>query len=319
MPIPLGIQRDLKVPVVAAPMLIASGPRLVIETCRAGAIGTFPSLNARSTDEYERWLDEIEGARRPGDAVFGVNLIVAKINDRLGPDLEATVRRRVPLVITSFGADREVVKAVHDYGGLVFHDAANIRHVEIAAEAGVDGIILLTSGAGGHTGFLNPFAFLADARRRYDGSLLLAGGLSSGRDVAAAIVAGADLAYMGTRFLATDEALTDPDHRAMIVEAGTSDVTITSAISGTPAAFLNASLRRNGLDPAVLHLRHPKLEGGPDGKPLKAWKEIWSAGQAVAGIDEVLPAGDLVKCLHDEYRAAITDAAQGLLGDGAQL
>lgn len=313
MPIPAGLQPNIEVPVVAAPMLIASGPRLVIETCRAGAIGTFPSLNARSTHEYEHWLGEIEGARMTGDAPFGVNLIVAKMNDRLAPDLDATVRHRVPLVITSFGADRAVVKAVHDYGGLVFHDAASIRHVEIAAEAGVDGIILLTSGAGGHTGFLNPFAFLADARRRYDGTLLLAGGLSTGEDVAAAIVAGADLAYMGTRFLATEEALTDPDHRAMILAAGTSDVTITSAISGTPAAFLNASLRQNGLDPAKLGLRHPKIESGPGGRQLKAWKEIWSAGQGVAGIDEVLPAADLVRRLRDEYRAALLGAAQSVL------
>jgi len=306
MPIPAPLLPNLKVPVVAAPMLIASSARLVIETCRAGAIGTFPALNARSADEYEGWLEEIEQARGPDDAAFGVNLIVAKINTRLADDLAVTVRRRVPLVITSFGADRDVVKAVHDYGGLVFHDAASARHVEIAAEAGVDGIILLTGGAGGHTGFLNPFAFLADARKRYDGALLLAGGLSTGRDVAAAIVAGADFAYMGTRFLATDEANVDQDHRSMIVEAGASDVTATAAMSGTPASFLNASLRRHGLDPKALDLRHPKLDAAPDGSPVRPWKEIWSAGQGVAGIDDILPAGKLVERLARDYRAAIS-------------
>jgi len=198
------------------------------------------------------------------------------------------------------------VKAVHDYGGLVFHDAASARHVEVAAEAGVDGIILLTGGAGGHTGFLNPFAFMADARKRYDGALLLAGGLSTGRDVAAAIVAGADFAYMGTRFLATDEANVDRDHRSMIVEAGASDVTATAAMSGTPASFLNASLRRHGLDPKALDLRHPKLDAAPDGSPVRPWKEIWSAGQGVAGIDDILPAGKLVERLARDYRAAIS-------------
>ncbi|HUD92701.1 nitronate monooxygenase [Sphingobium sp.] len=308
MPIPAALLPNLKVPVIAAPMLIASNPELVIETSRAGAIGTFPALNPRSTEEYAQWLDRIEAALGPEDAAFGVNLIVAKINTRLADDIAVTVSHRVPLVVTSFGADRDVVKAVHDYGGLVFHDAANARHVEIAAEAGVDGIILLTSGAGGHTGYLNPFAFLADARKRYDGALLLAGALSTGRDVAAAIVAGADMAYMGSRFLATPEASVAQDHRTMIVEAGASDVTATAAMSGTPASFLNASLRRHGLDPRQLGLRHAKIDTAPDGTPLRAWKEIWSAGQGVAGIDSVLPAAVLVQRLADDYRAALADA-----------
>ena len=221
-------------------MLLASTTRLVIETCRAGAIGTFPAHNARTTQQYENWLKEIEQARRPSDAVFGVNLIVGKISSRLADDLAITVRHRVPLVITSFGADSEVVKAVHDYGGLVFHDAANGRHVEIAAKADVDGIILLTGGAGGHTGFLNPFAFLHEARRCYHGARLLAGSLSTGRDAAAAIVAGADLAYMGTGFLATEEADVDPEYRSMMLAAGASDVTVTWAMSGTPGSRYSA-------------------------------------------------------------------------------
>jgi len=305
MPIPPALLPGLKVPVVAAPMLIASTPQLVIETCRAGAIGTFPALNPRTSGDYEAWLGEIAAAREPGDAVFGVNLIVAKINARLADDLAITMSHKVPLVITSFGADREVVKAVHGYGGLVFHDAASARHVEIAAEAGVDGIILLTHGAGGHTGYLNPFAFLADARRRYDGALLLAGALSTGRDVAAAIVAGADLAYMGTRFLATPEANVPEGHRRMIVAAGAGDVTATAAMSGTPAVFLNGSISAAGLDPRTLDLRHPRIAAGPDGEPLKVWKDIWSAGQGVAGVDDILPAGKLVSRLAADYRAAL--------------
>jgi len=302
---PTAFTSNLKVPIIAAPMLIASVPNLVIETCRAGAIGTFPALNARGVDEYDQWLTQIEHALGPNDAIYGVNLIVGKVNPRLAEDLSVTIRRRVPLVITSFGADREVVKAVHGYGGIVLHDAALPRHVEIAADAGVDGIILLTSGAGGHTGMLNPFAFLADARKRYDGALILAGALSSGRDVAAAVVAGADFAYMGTRFLATEEANVEPGQREMMVASGAADITVTSAISGTPAAFLNGSLSRHGFDPRKLDLRHPQVETAPEGSPVKPWKEIWSAGQGVAGIDDVLPARELVARLAAEYRAAL--------------
>lgn len=309
MGIPPPLANNLKVPVIAAPMLIASNPELVIETSRGGAIGTFPAHNARTAEDFAQWLDQITGALGPDDAAFGVNLIVGAVNTRLAEDLAVTVRHKVPLVITSFGADREVVKAVHEYGGLVFHDAASARHVEIAAEAGVDGIILLTGGAGGHTGFLNPFAFLADARKRFDGTLILAGALSTGRDVAAAIVAGADMAYMGTRFLATDEAAIEDDYRAMILAAGSGEVTATAAMSGTPASFLNASLQRYGFDPRKLDLRHAKVAVAPDGSTVKPWKEIWSAGQGVAGIDDVLPAGRLVERLAMEYRAALARAS----------
>jgi len=309
MSIPLPLRRGLKVPVIAAPMLIVSTPELVIETARAGAIGTFPALNPRSTAEYEAWLDRIEGALGPDDAAFGVNLIVAKINDRLADDLAVTVRHKVPLVITSFGADRDVVKAVHDYGGMVFHDAATPRHVEIAAEAGVDGIILLTGGAGGHTGWLNPFAFLHDARKRYDGALILAGCLSTGRDVAAAVTAGADFGYMGTRFIATPEAQAQEEYRQMMVDASSTDVVATAAMSGTPASFLNESIRKFGIDPKALDFRHPRIEADSNGQPLKVWKDIWSAGQGVSGIEDVLPAGALVARLAAEYEAAMAGRA----------
>ena len=309
MPMPAALTSNLKVPIIAAPMLIASVPNLVIETCRAGAIGTFPALNARGVDEYDQWLTQIEQALGPDDATYGVNLIVGNVNPRLAEDLAVTIRRRVPLVITSFGADREVVKAVHGYGGVVLHDAALPRHVEIAAAAGVDGIILLTSGAGGHTGMLNPFAFLADARKRYDGALILAGALSTGRDVAAAVVAGADFAYMGTRFLATEEANVELGQREMMVESGAADITVTSAISGTPAAFLNGSLSRCGFDPRKLDLRHPRVETSPNGSPIRPWKEIWSAGQGVAGIENVLPTRELVARLAAEYRMALATPA----------
>lgn len=309
MSIPAPLLPGLRLPVVVAPMLILSTPQLVIECCRSGVIGTFPAHNPRTTAQYGTWLDEIEAARTEESATYGVNLIVAKANHRLADDLALTIRRRVPLVITSFGADREVVKAVHGYGGIVFHDVASARHVEIAAEAGVDGVILLTGGAGGHTGFLNPFAFLHDARRRFDGTILLAGALSTGSDIAGATTAGADLAYMGTRFIATDESVAAPEYKAMLIAAGASDVVATAAMTGTPASFLNESLRRAGLDPTKLDLRHPQLREAPDGTPLKPWKEIWSAGQGVAGVDAVLPTDRLVGQLRTEYREALAQAA----------
>lgn len=312
MAIPDALISGLRVPVISAPMLLISNLRLVLETCRAGAIGSFPALNTRSTTEYEEWLDAIEQQRGSHDATFAVNLIVAKSNARLADDLAVTVRHRVPLVITSLGADQNVVSAVHDYGGLVFHDVASARHVEIAAKAGVDGLILLTSGAGGHTGFLNPFAFLQEARRRFDGTLILSGALSTGGDVAAAIIAGADLAYMGTRFIATEEALADSEYKSMIVAAGSNDVVVTSAMSGNPASFLSASLCRVGFDPKELGLRDPKLTERPDGQPLRPWKEVWSAGQGVAGIQEVLPAGALVRQLEEDYAKALARASGSL-------
>ncbi|MBR0967348.1 NAD(P)H-dependent flavin oxidoreductase [Tardiphaga sp. 538_B7_N1_4] len=309
MAIPDALIPGLRVPVISAPMLLVSNPRLVLETCRAGAIGSFPAFNTRSTTEYEDWLYAIEQQRALHDATFAVNLIVGKSNTRLADDLAVTVRHRVPLVITSLGADQHVVNAVHDYGGLVFHDVASARHVEIAAKAGVDGLILLTGGAGGHTGFLNPFAFLQEARRRFDGALILSGALSTGSDVAAAVIAGADLAYMGTRFIATDEAFADAEYKAMIVAAGSNDVVVTSAMSGNPASFLSASLRRAGFDPKELGLRDPRLTERPDGQPLRPWKEVWSAGQGVAGIQQVLPAGVLVRQLGEDYTKALVRAS----------
>ena len=305
MPIADLLQRNLKVPVLAAPMLLVSTPRLVVATCRAGAIAGVPALNTRTTAEYEGWLEEIEGLRQRGDAAFGVNLIVGAVNTRLADDLAVTIKHKVPLVITSFGLDRSVIDAVHAYGGIVFHDVASPRHVELAGKAGVDGVILLTSGAGGHTGFLNPFAFIHDARRRFDGTIILAGGLATGADVAAAVVAGADFAYMGTRFIATEEANASTDYKAMLVNGGAADVHATSALSGTPASFLKASLVRAGLDPDALALRQPQIHVAPDGQVLKPWKEIWSAGQGISGIDAVLPAADLVDQLAREYRAAM--------------
>jgi len=307
MPIPFAFEGRLKLPAIAAPMFLTSGPDLVVETCRAGMIGTFPALNQRTSEGYGAWLDEIEtrlGEAR-GAAPFGVNLIVHKSNPRLQVDIAITVARQVPLVITSLGAVRDVVDAVHSYGGLVFHDVINRRHAEKAVEAGVDGIIAVAAGAGGHAGTLSPFALVAEIRSIFDGTIVLSGAMSSGRDIAAARLMGADLAYLGTRFIATQEAMVSDAQKAMLVEARAADILYTPAISGVHANFLRPSIVAAGLDPDNL-VQHGALDMKNE---ARAWKNVWSAGQGTGSISDVPPAADLVARLIAEYGNAMSDAA----------
>ena len=252
MTIPTSLQHGLKLPVIAAPMFLVSGPDLVVETCNAGVIGTFPSLNQRTTEGYREWLHEIKARLNPDAAAFGVNHIVHPTNPRLMADMMVSVEEKVPLIITSLGAVRDVVEAVHGYGGVVFHDIANVRHARKAAESGVDGLILVANGAGGHAGVVNPFALVEEVRSFYDGTIILSGCLSTGSDVAAAIMMGADFAYMGTRFISTTESMAQAEYKQMIVESGASDITYTPAVSGIPANFLTPSLIANGIDPKSL-------------------------------------------------------------------
>ncbi len=306
----------LRLPLVAAPMFLVSGPELVTACCRSGILGTFPALNARTTSELDAWLGQIQEALAalPEAAPFGVNLIVHRSNRRLDQDLALVVRHRVPVVITSLGAVPDLVQEIHAYGGLVFHDVATPRHVEKAAEAGVDVVVLVCGGAGGHAGTLNPFAFLAEARRRFAGPLILAGALATGRDILAARAAGAALAYMGTRFIATREARAPEAYKHMLVEAGASDIIYTDRISGIPGSFLKPSLVRAGLDPARLHERPPgDIEAELARGELRAWRDIWSAGQGVAAITDIPPVAALVDRLEAEYRCARDE----LCGDAA--
>ena len=239
MNIPAPLERNLRLPAIVAPMFLASGTDLVVETCRAGLIGTFPALNARTTEEFERWLDEVETrlSAETMAAPFGVNLIVHKTNTRLEADLDVIIRHRVPLVITSLGAVSDIVKAIHSYGGLVFHDVISRRHAEKAAEAGVDGLIGVSAGAGGHAGTLNPFALLAEMRSVFSGTLILSGAMNTGRDIAAARMMGADFAYLGTRFLATREAMIPDAYKEMLTTSRAADILYTPNISGVPANF----------------------------------------------------------------------------------
>lgn len=298
---------DLKIPAIVAPMFLASGPDLVVESCRAGLLGTFPSLNQRSTAGFEAWIDEIETRLTPvpDAAPYGVNLIVHKTNPRLQDDLEVVVRRRVPVVITSLGAVRDVVDAVHSYGGVVFHDVISRRHAEKAAEVGVDGIVAVCAGAGGHAGALSPFALVSEIRSFFSGMIALSGALSTGAHIAAARALGADLAYMGTRFLATREAMIPPAQKEMMLAANAADIIYTPRVSGVAANFMRPSLVAAGLDPDNL----PDHDGMDMQNESKVWKDLWSAGQGVGSISDTPATAELCARLITEYRAAMGGAS----------
>ena len=299
MAIPASLKKGLRLPVIASPMFLVSGPDLVVEACNAGVIGTFPSLNQRTTEGYREWVREIKGRLTPEAAAFGVNHIVHPTNPRLMADMMVSVEEQVPLIITSLGAVRDVVEAVHGYGGVVFHDIANVRHARKAAEAGVDGLILVAAGAGGHAGIVNPFALINEVRSFYDGTIVLAGAISTGQDVAAALMMGADFAYMGTRFINTTEAMAPEGYKQMIVDSGSTDIVHTPAVSGIPANFMSKSLIENGIDPKTLP--EHKLDMGDE---AKAWKTVWSAGQGAGAIHDVLPTAQLVRRLSEEFSDA---------------
>jgi nitronate monooxygenase len=307
--LPTLLRGKLSLPAVAAPMFLTSGPDLVVESCRAGIVGTFPTLNQRSTEGYAAWLDEIEtrlaaaAARGEKVAPYGVNIIVHKTNPRVAPDLEATVKHKVPLVITSLGANKEVVDAVHGYGGIVFHDVINMRHAEKAAGAGVDGLIAVCAGAGGHAGTLSPFALVSEIRASYDKTILLSGVLSTGRHIAAALMLGADLAYLGTRFIATRESIAAEECKQMILAARAGDIVYTPVISGVAGNFMRQSIVEAGLDPDNLP---PKPEGYQSGHK-RAWKHVWSAGQGVGSIADVPSVAELCARLKYEYAEACTN------------
>lgn len=308
MTIPESFKGSLRLPAIAAPMFLVSGPDLVVEVCRSGIIGTFPALNQRSSEGFSEWLAEIQErlAALPSAAPFGVNLIVHKSNPRLAEDLRIVVDNKVPLVITSLGAAKEVVEAVHSYGGLVFHDVINRRHAEKAAEAGVDGIIAVCAGAGGHGGALSPFAIVEEIRSFFSGAIVLSGAMSTGQHVAAARTLGADLAYLGTRFLATQESLAVPGHKNMLVDASAADIVYTPRVSGVPANFLRQSMVSAGLNPDDL-LAHHGLEMNNE---AKAWKTVWSAGQGVGTIDDIPAAAELCERLIEEYHVAMSAAVR---------
>jgi nitronate monooxygenase len=305
MAVPEPLRRGLKIPAIAAPMFLVSGPDLVVECCRSGVIGTFPALNQRDSAGYEAWLKAIasrlgaiEAETGEASAPFGVNLIVHRSNQRLAADLALTIKHRVPLVITALGPARDVVDAIHAYGGVVFHDVSRPDHAEKAIAAGVDGVVALTAGAGGQSGYLNPFAFVAELRAMFAGTVVLAGSITSGAQIAAAELIGADLAYLGTRFIATRESLASDAYKAMVVSATSADIVGTDKVTGIFANLLRPSLAAAGFD--------PDGRDGPGHLDLtadfKAWAHLWSAGHGVGSARDLPPAAVLCARLRSEYQ-----------------
>ncbi|MBL8376309.1 MAG: nitronate monooxygenase [Burkholderiales bacterium] len=307
--LPAALLDRLALPVIAAPMFLVSGPALVEAACRAGIIGALPAANARSSEILDRWLTDLTAAlaraREPQVGPWAVNLVAHRSNARLQDDLALCVRHRAPIVITALGGPQAIVEAVHGYGGLVFADVNTPEYAAKAARFGVDGLVLVCAGAGGHTGMIAAPAFVASVREFFDGMLVVAGAMSTGAAVRSAQILGADLVHMGTRFIATDESLAVPDYKQMIVDSASRDIVCTNAITGAWANKLRPSLARAGLDPDRLEVRRGgfDLTRGEDGG--KAWKDLWSAGQGVGQIKAIEPVRTVVGRLRDEYAAAL--------------
>ena len=302
MTLPPDIADKLRLPLISAPMFLVSGPDLVIDVCRAGVIGSFPTANCRTLDALDEWLGRI-AAETAGSAPFAPNLIVHKSNVRLQEDAALVAKHKAPLVIASVGSPAPIMETIHEYGGRGFADIASMRHAEKAVETGVDGLILLTAGAGGQTGWANPFAFVRAVREIYKGPVVLAGGVSDGVALRAAMTLGCDLAYMGTRFIATQESMAVQAYKDMLVTSSLDDVILTSAFTGLPASKLRPSLVAAGLNPDALPERgmiNVSEDINPDKRP-KRWKDTWSAGHSVSGVKDVPPVAELINRLVAEY------------------
>jgi nitronate monooxygenase len=311
----------LRLPVIGSPLFIISNPDLVLAQCKAGIVGAFPALNARPKEQLEEWLKRITGELAEYDAAhpeapsapFAVNQIVHKSNDRLQHDLELCVKYKVPVVITSLGARPEVNQAVHSYGGVVLHDIINIVHARKAIEKGADGLIAVCAGAGGHAGTLSPFALVQEIREWFDGPLILSGAIATGRAVLAAQAMGADLAYIGSAFIATREANAAEGYKQMIVDSAAGDIVYTNLFTGVHGNYLKPSIRNAGLDPEALPESDPSAMDFGSNRPAKAWKEIWGCGQGIGAVKSVPGAAELVEKLRREYQEART----ALLGAAA--
>ncbi|MCA1298566.1 NAD(P)H-dependent flavin oxidoreductase [Stappia indica] len=293
---------SMRLPVICAPMFLVSGPELVIAAAKAGIGGAFPTTNLRTPAELDEWMGTITQALEPGDGPWAANLITHSSNTRLADDLALVAEYKPPLVITALGSPKPVMETIKGYGGKVFADVVNLKLARKAAEAGVDGMACISTGAGGHTGHLSPFAFISAVRSFFGGMIAVGGGISDGAGIAGAIAAGADLVYMGTRFLPATESRAAPAYKAMVLDAGIDDLTVTSAVTGTPASWLNASLEAAGYDPAS--------PGAPakreySGDVAKRWRDIWAAGQGVGKSRAIEPVSEIVATLEAEYRAAI--------------
>tara|TARA_B100001109_G_scaffold144891_1_gene117921 strand:+ start:569 stop:1543 length:975 start_codon:yes stop_codon:yes gene_type:complete len=315
--IPKHIKDNISIPVIGAPLFLVSGPDLVIAQCKAGIIGSFPALNARPQHVLEEWIVRIKTElaeyqeQNPDAKVapFAVNQICHASNDRLMQDMETCVKHEVPIIITSLRPPAEVVEAAHSYGGLVFHDVISVRHAKKAAEQGVDGLILVCAGAGGHAGALSPFALLREVKEWFDGTVILSGSLGDGHSVASAIALGADFAYLGTRFIATEEANADPEYKKMLEDSAASDIVYSSLFTGVLGNYLKPSIKNAGLDPENLpDADKSSMNFGSGGNTdSKAWKDIWGSGQGIGAIKDSPSVAQLVERIESEYIQAFED------------
>ena len=314
MPIPSHIKDNLSIPVIGSPLFIISGPELVIAQCKAGIIGSFPALNARPQHVLEEWIVRIKTelaeykAENPDAKVapFAVNQICHGSNDRLAEDMATCVKHEVPIIITSLRPPAELVEAAHSYGGLVYHDVINVRHAKKAVEQGVDGLILVCAGAGGHAGALSPFALLREVKEWFDGTVILSGAIGDGHAVAASLALGADFAYMGTRFIATQEANADPEYKKMLEESAAADIVYSSLFTGVHGNYLKPSISNAGMDPDNLpSADKSSMNFGSGGNTKsKAWKDIWGSGQGIGRIYDSPPVSELVDRIKAEYEQA---------------
>ena len=314
MGIPNHIKENLSIPVIGSPLFLVSGPELVIAQCKAGIIGSFPALNARPQHVLEEWIVRIktelaEYQKQNPDkkvAPFAVNQICHGSNDRLMDDMATCVKHKVPIIITSLRPPSELVEAAHSYGGLVYHDVINVRHAKKAAEQGVDGLILVCAGAGGHAGALSPFALLREVKEWFDGTVILSGSIGDGYSVASALALGADFAYMGTRFIATKEANADQGYKQMLIDSAADDIVYSNLFTGVLGNYLKPSIKNAGLDPDNLpEADKSKMNFGSGGNTdAKAWKDIWGSGQGIGGIKDDPSVEDLVTRIKEEYNKA---------------
>jgi nitronate monooxygenase len=303
------LRSTFRLPILAGPLFLVSGPDLVIASCRAGVAGSFPTLNARTTAILDQWLERITAELHAGCAPHAVNLIVHPTNTRLAEDVVLVVKHKPPLVIASVGNPQPVIAAVKGYGGLTFSDVASLKHARRAAEAGVDGLILLCAGSGGNTGWLNPLAFVTAVRKFFAGPLVLAGAISNGRLVHVAEELGADFAYVGTPFIAATESMAADDYRQMLIESDADDIQLTAEVTGIPANMLRKSLQRSGFKPGPKHEGFNLLK---EIETLKAWRDIWSAGQGVGDVERIEPVASLVDRMLQDYQRARAESRQRL-------
>ncbi|TQF27582.1 2-nitropropane dioxygenase [Bradyrhizobium sp. UNPF46] len=312
MAVPKQLEGKLSLPVIVAPMFLVSGPDLVVGCCINGILGTFPSLNLRTAAAFEDWLEQITSRLAEHDrgyperpsAPYGVNIIAHRTNTRLEEDMALVVKHRVPLIITSVGNPRDIVEQVHSYGGLVFHDVTTVDWAKRAIDVGVDGIIPVCAGAGGHAGLMNPFAIVPQIREFWDGAIALSGCISDGRSVYAAQALGADFGYVGTRFIATHESLAGKPYKDMLIDCDARDLVYTPAFSGIPANMLRPSIVSNGMDPDRLPKKDHIDLGEEFNHEAKAWRDIWTAGQGVGSIHDCVAVADLVDRMKREYQLA---------------